>query len=73
MSSARIFSLACLALLVCGPFASPVSAQSGGCFTDMADCFQAAAYWDSFWQRTWQALDCELEFVQCLRFAIFGR
>ena len=73
MLNARVLSLVCLTVLVCGSLSSPVSAQGGHrCFSDMAACFQSAAYPESFWQRTWQALDCELEFVKCIRFIIFS-
>ena len=74
MLNARVLSFLCLTVLVCGPLSSPVSAQSGNrCFADMAACFQSAAYSDSFWLRTWQALDCELEFVRCIRLIILGQ
>ena len=42
------------------------------CHQDMASCFEHAAYIDSFWDRTWTALDCELGFISCVRIAIFG-
>lgn len=74
MLNARVLSLVCLTVLVCGSLSSPVSAQSGtGCFTDIAACFQSAAYTESFWHRTWQGLDCELEFVRCIRLIIFSQ
>jgi len=74
MLNARVLSLVCLIVLVWVSLSSPVSAQAGtSCFTDIAACFQAAAYSDSFWQRTWQALDCELEFVRCIRLLILGQ
>jgi hypothetical protein len=61
-------------VLLCGLFSSPAAAADGsGCFSDIASCFQSAALSDSFWQRTWQALDCELEFVRCIRILILGQ
>ena len=50
---------------------TPVSAQ-GQCFTGLADCFQAAARIESFWYRTWTALDCEVGLIACVRIAVFG-
>ena len=72
MSQTQVCTSVCLTLLVCVLLSSPVSAQ-GLCFSDMANCFQSSSLVDSFWFRTWHALDCEIEFVTCLRLAIFGR
>lgn len=49
-----------------------VASAQGGCFTQLASCFQAAAFIDSFWYRTWHALDCEIGLVACVRITVFG-
>ena len=49
------------------------ASASNGCFANIADCFATAAQVNSFWYRTWEALDCELAFIGCIRLAIFGR
>ncbi len=65
------FWVAMVALLTVMPPAS--ASVSTSCFTNLAECFTASAHVDSFWYRTWQALDCELAFIGCIRLAIFGR
>jgi len=54
--------------------ATPVPARAdGGCFAQMAGCFEATASIVSFWYRTWEALDCELGFIGCVRTSVLGR
>ena len=72
MSKSQVCTSVCLTLLVCVLLSSPVSAQTSY-FGNMADCFYSSSLVDSFWFRTWHALDCEIEFVTCLRLAIFSR
>ena len=50
--------------------AEPASAMA--CFTDLANCYQAAANVSSFWLRWAAGLDCELSFVSCARQDIIG-
>ncbi len=46
-------AVALLAIIV-----SPTNASAApGCFTDVAKCFESAAFLESFWYRTWEALD----------------
>ena len=57
-----------IALLVLSD-AKPVSAK---CFIPLRTCFREARY-GSDWDRFLRGLDCELDFITCLRTAIFGR
>lgn len=65
----RLFVLAVLA----GGFvvAQPQSAMAG-CTTDLIDCYYAAANEDSFWRRWAMGIDCELDYVECVRIKIMG-
>ena len=63
-----IFASVALTLLM-----TTVSVRAdGGCFTQMAGCFESTMFIESFWYRTWEALDCELGFIGCVRTAVFG-
>jgi hypothetical protein len=44
-----------------------------GCTVDLADCYGRAAARDNFWMRTAVALDCELDFADCVRRKLIGR
>ena len=44
-----------------------------GCTTALADCYTAAAKIDSFWYRWAAGLDCELDYVDCVREKLIGR
>jgi hypothetical protein len=57
-----------------GLIAAPRPALAeGGCATDLADCYTAAAKVDSFWYRWAAGLDCELDFTECVRLKVIGR
>jgi hypothetical protein len=43
-----------------------------GCFMRLKGCFYEAAKPDSFIDRTLMALDCELDFVECVREKVGG-
>jgi hypothetical protein len=43
-----------------------------GCTTTLADCYTAAAKIDSFWYRWAAGLDCELDYVECVRVKLIG-
>ena len=43
-----------------------------GCTTDLADCYVRAARVDSFWYRWATGLDCELDYVGCVRTRLKG-
>lgn len=43
-----------------------------GCTTTLADCYQKAANIDSFWYRWAAGIDCELDFVECVRIKVIG-
>jgi hypothetical protein len=42
------------------------------CNTQMMQCFEAAAKIDSFWYRWAAGLDCELNYVECMRVKLIG-
>ena len=59
-----------LALLVLvGSLAVPARA-SGGCTTKLLDCYADAAKIADFWYRSAAGLDCEIEYVGCVRDAL---
>ncbi len=73
MSKLVVCRLVVLTLVLVAVLGAPVSAYvDPGCFKGLADCFAGSARVDSFWYRTWDALDCELSFVTCVRIAVFG-
>lgn len=43
-----------------------------GCTTDLADCYTSAAKIDSLWYRWAAGLDCELDYVECVRIKLIG-
>ena len=51
--------------------ASPAPALAG-CTTTLADCYGLAAKIDSFWYRWAAGLDCELDYVECVRQKLVG-
>ena len=74
MSKLVVCRLVVLTLVLVTLLGAPVSAvhRDLGCFKNMARCFEDTALVDSFWYRTWDALDCELGFISCVRVAVFG-
>lgn len=50
----------------------PVSASEAGCFEGLANCMEQAATRDSWFSRWLAGLDCELDFVQCMREKLVG-
>ena len=63
-----------LAFVVFAGFAgAPRPAMAAvACTTDLADCYVAAAKIDSFWYRWAAGLDCELDYVECVRIKLIG-
>ncbi|HET7698315.1 MAG TPA: hypothetical protein VFK57_21545 [Vicinamibacterales bacterium] len=59
------------ALVLAGSVATPQPALAG-CTTTLADCYTAAAKIDSFWYRWAAGLDCELDYVECVRVKLIG-
>ena len=43
-----------------------------GCTTTLSDCMVAAAKIDSAWYRFAAGLDCELDYVECVRVKLIG-
>ena len=43
-----------------------------GCTTTLSDCMVAAAKVDSSWYRFAAGLDCELDYVECVRVKLIG-
>lgn len=64
-----------VALAVFGSASSSYAGDDDGggrCFTDLLNCYTAAAGIADFWWRFAAALDCELDFVECVRVKIIG-
>jgi hypothetical protein len=59
------------AFVLSGLAAAPRPAFAG-CTTDLADCYTRAAKVDSFWYRWATGLDCELDYVDCVRQKLIG-
>ena len=72
MSKAVLLRVVCFVLIASAVWSAPVSAQHS-CFTNMARCFESTVMIESYWYRVWEALDCELGFIACVRIAVFGR
>lgn len=60
------------AAIVLMGFVTVPQAAFAGCTTDLADCYIAAANVDSFWYRWATGLDCELDYVECVREKLIG-
>jgi hypothetical protein len=58
-------------VLMAGFVAVPRSAQAG-CTVTLSQCMEAAAKIDSFWYRFAAGLDCELDYVECVRVKLIG-
>jgi len=59
------------ALVLAGLVANPSPALAG-CTTTLADCYGRAARIDSFWYRWAAGIDCELDYVDCVRQKLIG-
>lgn len=59
------------AIVFAGAVAVPRPAIAG-CTTNLAACFEAAAKIDNVWYRWAAALDCELDFAECVRIKLIG-
>jgi len=68
----RCILLAIFVLAAMSASAQPSYAMAAGCATNLADCYQRAANVDSFWYRWAAGLDCELDFVECVRVKLIG-
>ena len=60
------------AFVLTGVAASPQPVLAG-CTTALADCYVEAAKIDSLWYRWAAGLDCELDYVECVRVKLIGR
>ena len=67
----RWILLGILVLAAMSAATQPIYARAG-CATELADCYQRAANIDSFWYRWAAGLDCELDFVECVRIKLIG-
>lgn len=65
----RVLMLAVLASLLAAGAAQPAWA---GCTTDLIECYEGAAAEDSFWWRWAMGIDCELDYVECVREKVVG-
>ncbi|MDP6580166.1 MAG: hypothetical protein QF681_05875 [Vicinamibacterales bacterium] len=43
-----------------------------GCFGNASKCFRGTTTEHGFWDRFFKALDCELDFVECVRIKVLG-
>ena len=59
------------AVVMVGLVAVPREALAG-CTVTMSQCMEAAAKIDSFWYRFAAGLDCELDYVECVRVKLIG-
>jgi len=58
-------------VLMVGFVSVPRSAQAG-CTVTLSDCMVSAAKIDSTWYRFAAGLDCELDYVECVRVKLIG-
>ena len=58
-------------VVLSGALAVPRPAVAG-CTTALADCYALAARVDSFWYRWATGLDCEIDYVGCVRSRLQG-
>ena len=65
----RRFIVLGLFVLAAAPLATPAFA---GCASDLMECYQRAANVDDFWARWGAGLDCELDYIECLRVALIS-
>jgi hypothetical protein len=47
-------------------------AARAGCVMDLWTCYHRAARYDTWWERTFAGIDCELDFTECTRRKIGG-
>jgi hypothetical protein len=62
-----------LTFVVLAGFAATPRTAFAGCTTDLADCYGRAAAIDSFWYRWAAGIDCELDYVECVRIKVVGQ
>jgi len=60
------------AALVLGSLVATPRPALAGCTTTLADCYTEAAKIDSFWYRWAAGLDCEFDYVECVRIKLVG-
>lgn len=61
-----------LAVLVVSGLVAVPRPVLAGCTTSLSDCMVAAAKIDSAWYRFAAGLDCELDYVECVRVKLIG-
>lgn len=66
----RLGTLALAALFVVG--SSRPADAAVRCSGNLFDCYRSAATIDSFWYRWAAGLDCELGYIECVRYTIMG-
>ena len=59
------------AFVLAGLVASPQPVFAG-CTTALADCYVVASKIESFWYRWAAGIDCELDYVECVRVKLIG-
>jgi hypothetical protein len=68
----RFFLMTAAALVVLGT-PTPTHAQDIGCPETLRECYARAAQRDSIWDMWVAGIECELDFVECVRRALMGR
>lgn len=68
----QICLIAFVVMALLSPGAPAEAAPQAHCFSDLASCYEEANLNESFWDYYWDALDCELTFIGCVREAVFG-
>ncbi len=55
-------------LMLLGGLALPATARAeSGCTTALLDCYNEAAKIADFWYRTAKGIDCEIDYLGCVR------
>ena len=72
---AGVFAFGVLAMpvpVLAGVDDAEADADPEACTTNLVACYEKAAKIDSFWYRWAAGLDCELDYVECVRVKLIG-
>jgi hypothetical protein len=58
--------------LVMAVLAMAPQEAAAGCTTDLVGCFEEAARVENFWYRWAAGIDCELDYIRCVRVRFVG-
>lgn len=62
-----------LTAIVLAGFVTVPRSAAAGCTSQFGDCAIAANRQPGFWSQYTAFIDCELDYVECLRIAVVGR